>query len=214
MYFKRYLNGIILNLKTIRFISLVPLIILNILIPLLNFAVFKRNGINEELYRNLLQYSQYFMPFFSVWNVIFILREYVESDGKETLYVCSNKCKIKDILGIFLISIINIAIIFIIYGFIFPTMYFEFLRIVSICILFLGITYSIAFLGKSITPVIMVLLLYTLASILSKNKLYFPLFYTLEGISKALYMSHYFILLLIGVLLLFIGTIINKKFVI
>lgn len=211
-HMKLYTIRVYYHLKSIGLLFFVPLIFIDILIPLLNVLEYSKYGVGEELYINILQYSQWFMPLFSVWWIIFVLREYLESDGNELLYVHSNRCKLNDVLCIFFVYILNIAIIFTIYTALFPNMKYEFIKILSISILYLGIVYSFAYFTKSITITLMAILLYTLASIIfSANILVFPLYFTLKRITPSLYFDSYFPLAITGILLLVIGVVLNKK---
>ena len=205
-------NRLIYHLKSIGLLFFIPLVIIDILIPILNIMEYSKYGIGEELYIHILQYSQWFFPFFSVWWVLFVLREYIESDGNELLYVHADRCKLKDILCLFILYIFNITILFSIYTVLFPNMIYEFFKILSVCIFYLGITYFFTYLSKSITITLLILILLTLANItFGNNKMVFPFYYTLDSITISLFINSYLPLILIGFLLLFAGTILNKR---
>ncbi len=205
-------NRLIYHLKSIGLLFFIPLVIIDILIPILNIMEYSKYGIGEELYIHILQYSQWFFPFFSVWWVLFVLREYIESDGNELLYVHADRCKLKDILCLFILYIINITILYFIYDALFPDMKYEFLKILSVCIFYLGITYFFTYLTKSITITLLILILFTLANITyGSNIMIFPLYYTLDKITVSLYINSYLPLMLTGLILLFVGVVLNKR---
>lgn len=207
-----YFYRMIYHLKSIGLLFFVPLVIIDILIPTLNIMEYSKYGIGEELYIHILQYSQWFFPFFSAWWVLFVLREYIESDGNELLYVHADRCKLKDILCLFVLYIFNIAILFSIYATLFPNMKYEFLKILSVCIFYLGITYFFTYLTKSITITLLILIFFTLANItFGSNIMIFPFYYTLERVTVALYINSCLPLMLIGLALLFVGTVLNKR---
>ncbi len=197
------------HFKCLGFSFFVPLIIVNIVIPTLNILVFLKSGITEELYTNILQYTQWLLPFFSVWWVLFVLREYIEPQGNELLYVCKNKCKLTDSIYIFITYIMNIFLLYFAYFLLFSNMRYEFIKILSVCIFYFGLTYFFCFLTKSITLTLMLTILYTLCSIIFSSRLTFPLYYSLEIITLPIFIANYLPLCLIGILLLSLGAVLN-----
>lgn len=199
--------------KNIGWLFWLPIAVFTLLIPGLNYMQYTQSGIKEDLYLNIIRYGQWLMPFFSVWNVIFILRESVEAQGYELFYMIHRQLKIIDILGVFGIGIAFTTLLFIVYGLMFPNMIFEYIRILSISLLFLGIVYSVTYLFKSITPTIMLLLLYVLGTITAvSDEPIFLLFYNREVMSWQLFLSHYLVLILLGISLFWIGYYASKKY--
>ena len=217
MHIKRYLNPCFIRLfyhaKNIGWLFLIPIFIFIVLIPILNYMQYVTGGINQELYLNIIRYSQWLMPFFSVWNVIFSLHESVESEGYELFYMKNHHLKLIDTLVIYGVSFIFITFLFVFYGFLFPNMWLEYIRIVSISFLFLGIAYGGTYLFKSITPTLIILILYVFASIVFVSHYpVFLLFYTLEIMSWQLFFEHYSILLLLGCVCFLVGFFASKKY--
>lgn len=217
MFVKRYLNPyltrLFYHLKNIGGLSRVPMFVFIFLIPILNYMQYTRSGVGEELYLNIIRYGQWLMPLFSVWNVIFVLRESVESEGYELFYMTRHHLKKIDILGIFGMSFTFITLLFIVYGFIFPNMWFEYIRILSISFLFLNLVYGVTYLFKSITPTIMILILYVFGTIVVVDRYpVFLLFYTLEAMTWQLFRDYYLILVLVGCLFFLVGHYTSKKY--
>jgi len=202
-----------LHSRNIGFLFFVPIIIFVILIPILNYFQYTIGGIDEMLYFNIIRYAQWLMPFFSVWNVIFTLRESIEVEGYELFYMPYNRIKAIDVLGIFGISLALITLLFFVYGLTLPNMWLEYLRIISSSFLFLGLVYGITNLFKSITPTIMILIMYLFGSVIAVDHDPIPLlFYTSEMISWQLFLEHYLILVVLGCVCFSIGHVANKKF--
>lgn len=114
MYIKKSLKLLfersIFHLKSLKIIFWIPLVILNVFLPIMNYLQYKTSGFGELLYLNIIQYAQMFIPFCSVWWVIFIARQYVETDGNELYFVTKAKSKIGDYLipfGAFFVAIFN-----------------------------------------------------------------------------------------------------------
>lgn len=72
-----------LELKNLRFYYYVPPVILFILVPLTVLATIKSGGDFPEC--RLI--AQLFIPSFAAWWPLFILKEYLNSAGKELLFV-------------------------------------------------------------------------------------------------------------------------------
>lgn len=185
MHNKRYLGlhceRIILLVKALKINALIPLLFINIIIPLINFAVFLRNGTNEYFITNVNKMNQLFIPFLSCWWVIFIMQLYYEDKGSEILFVNTDKYSIYDIFLLFLTNLINITIMSIPYFFIIEKYFVFFIRIILVCFFYLGITVFTTTLLKSITPTLLLIVLYLLSNIIFHfpEKL-FPFYYSPE----------------------------------
>lgn len=217
MRFKKYLINMFirafLHLKNLRALFFVPLLILNVLIPMLNYMVYKQYGVGERLYLNILEYSLWFMPMASVWWALFALRDYLESEGNELLYVNPNANKFPDIFFLFFLSVLNIAIIFSVYTDFLPHMKYEFFRILTVCIFYFGIVYFLSFLSKSTTITLAAVVLYMLANFYyrGRNIKNFLLYFSTERITEKIFTSDYMPLLLLGILFTFVGVLLNVK---
>lgn len=174
----------ILHLKSIGKHAYVPIIIADIVFPATIYMFSLQTGYTQELYRYIVEYSLFLFPISSIWWPIFILREYLEADGNELLFVNKYRIKIADIIVVFLAFMLNAWIQFIVFTIIFSSMQFEFLRLLCSCIMYLGMSYLIAFSFKSITLTLMTMLIYTLVIITQANEGYnFVFFITNEPIS-------------------------------
>lgn len=218
MCVKRYLVNMykraFYHLKNLGFLVAVPLIILNAIIPILNYLQYSKDGISEELYVNILQYSQWFMPLLCVWWSVFVLRDYIEGEGNELLFTNQNRNKVADMFSLFLLSILNITVIFSVYTFLMPDMKYEYIKIISICVFYFGIVYCVSFITKSTTITLMLIILYTIANVYWGNTIKASplIYYSAEHLTLKIYFSNYLPFLISGLILIFIGTIFNKKF--
>ncbi len=210
-YIIRY-QRLIYHLKSIGKLAFVPIIVVDIIIPIVNFYTYMQGGI-QELRFNIILLAQNFIPFFSVWWIIFVLREYVESDGKELLYVNKSRSKFTDILYLYILYCINMFFIFIIYNLIIPKMIYECIRIFSISMFYFGITYSFIYLTNSTTLSLMLNLIYTIQNIVNIKTPKYPFYYDVNcnNLELDMYFKHYFPLLITGVVFLIIGFKLNKK---
>ena len=91
MHNKKHMSAVFmavrLSLKNVGAVRFAPLVLFDVLYPILLCSM-RFNGTEPEMIEvYLLQMSQVIFPFFSAWDVIFVLREYNESEGNEVLYV-------------------------------------------------------------------------------------------------------------------------------
>lgn len=216
MRVKGYLSRIALRMvyyfKGIGILFWVPLLVVDILLPGLFTARCLSNGADETLRTAMLSINQMLIPLFSAWWPLFILREYVESDGNELLYVYGRRCKVWDILLVYLLYAADIGLMFILYVQWFPEMGMEYLRLMSVCVLYVGVVYALLYLTKSITAACIVVLFYTVISLIGyHDQLVFPLYYQPIPLTWSAYGRYYLPLCLLGCMLLAVGAYLNKR---
>lgn len=212
MHTKKHLR-LYFYLKSMGKLRFVPLIVFDVLLLVLPAAYYYNNGASDDLQLHLLQLTQFFMPLFSVWWAVFALREHLESDGNELLYAGGNHTILKELVQLFLLAMGNIAVLFVFYSVLLPEFAVESLRIVSACIFYFGLSYGLAFFVKSVTIVLLVLLLYTLLNFtVSLPELVFPFFMSRQLLSIEECLTACLPLFLAGLLLSAIGFQANKRF--
>jgi len=59
---------------------------------------------------DFLSYSQIFIPLLSVWWVLFVLREYLEADGNEVLFLCNKNRFLPESVCLFLLYLTAILL--------------------------------------------------------------------------------------------------------
>lgn len=204
------IKRLFLNLKIISYHAFIPFVFLYILIPILNYFEFKKYGVGEELYINILEYTQMLVPFLSVWIILFVFREYLESNGNEVLFIYNNKIKLIDMFLLFLFFIINLFVIYVFYIILFHNMFIEFAKMLCICFFYFGVTYSLLFATKSIPVTLMVLLIYTLYTLFYRIPNSIFNYYSTQAVSVELLISKYIPLFIFGIGFTGLGVALNK----
>lgn len=167
------------HLRGMKAMFWVPIAGLNILIPLLNYRSFLKAGSDEiamlpQEFHRLMAIAA---PVLCVWWVIFVLREYVEPDGAEALYVCPARNKLWDALALFLLFIVNTSLIYTVYIRLFSEMRRSFGMILCVCVFVFGLSFFLMYATKSVTVTLMAVLLYVVVSVLFiEDKNIFPFF--------------------------------------
>lgn len=201
------------TLKNLGGLRFVPLIVFNLVLPILIFMGYRKYGPSELFEMELLDLTQYFLPLFSIWWVVFVLREYLEVDGNELFYIGGRKIIFKELGLVYLVAMLNIMLLIVLCIILLPSFFPESVRIVSACVFYFGLTYCMAFLLKSVSMTLLILLLYTLLNFaLSFNKLFFPLYMSRQLIEIDEWLTICFPLFALGIFLVIVGLWLNKRF--
>ena len=176
---KQFFQRMCLHLKSMGLLVLVPVVVLDFLYPTLIFLAYRNVGFNEYLMMSIKDISYTYLPFFSVWYVIFSLHEYVESDGNELLYVSKRKVRLTDAAILFVLYMSNVALYLVVFSFAFKAIWMFGLMLLCVCFMYLGMTYLLLFASGSLTLTLMGLLIYTLVAVIgSTNVQNFMLYVT------------------------------------
>ena len=209
---KRFVSKLNLQkllLKNIGFLRFFPFIIINIIVPLLILI----NLLNpKNLESNMLIITQYFLPLASAWLSLFAMKEFIEADGREIYYMAGKLNILKEILKLFIISVIDILIILIVCIIFVPALSIEIVRIVSACIFYFSLTYFVSMLGKSTSITLLILILDTLVNVILKSHIIrFPLYCSTNIISYSDVLKLCLPLLITSVILIIFGKIFEKR---
>lgn len=140
-----------LDLKSIRGSYFVPIIAIFVYIPVmiyLNYLTFgNAPGFLESV---TFHEMQRVIPFFSIWWILFGLREHIEGDGVEVLRA-NKKSITKDFLIILFWYILHAILFTVIVSFVFRNYFMEFLVIICQILVFSSVSYIIMILTKTIS---------------------------------------------------------------
>ena len=217
MYFKRNLKNIFfrfaLHLKSLGLIALVPLIITNLISPLLAYLVYGRYGISINLQISIREFSQLLFPLASVWWPMFVMREYIEGDGKELFYINKTNSILFDLFFLFIVELLNIILVFSIYVWLVPQLNYDYIRIVIICLLYFSVILFVGFITNSSATTIFFVILYYIVNVFlgrGQNSA-FLIYFSSEPLTKKSFLSNYLPLLIISVFLMIFGIVLNRK---
>ena len=200
----------ILNLKNLKFLFFIPILLIDIILPILLIISYRTNGVSEEFLIDIRQYCFMILPIASICWSVFSMKDYVGEIGTEILYISNNKVKIVDFFLLLFYSFINIFIIALIVCYTINTAIPIFIAIILISIFLFGLSYCLLYYTKSLTIVIMVDLLYIISSlILGGRYTIFPL-YVLNQITYSNLCYFYLPLGIIGIFLCGLGIERNK----
>ena len=201
-----------LSLKNVGAVRFAPLVLFDVLYPILLCSM-RFNGTEPEMIEvYLLQMSQVIFPFFSAWDVIFVLREYNESEGNEVLFVNKRVSAGTICAVIFCAMLLNISIMMAASCLLIPDFVFEFMRIIPACVFFFGMCGFIISISKSAAISILGGVLYLIANYKFCINKEVPMLYMSFGlVSSELVLQSCLPLLVLGIALAVAGNIISKK---
>ena len=212
---KNFITSVHLHLKSIRFLAFVPFIAVNIIYPLLVYNAYLAFGIDSPLFLSaIISNACAVFPFFSVWAVIFVLREYAESDGNELLYAIKHKCKLGLSAAVFAVFMINGLLWFA--GFaccVNSHLIYDFITVACACFMFFGFTYFLIYLTSSVVLTLMADLFYAFGVIISNFGYSFIFFISGDLLNRKIFMEICLPQLIAGTVFIVSGIVLNKKYV-
>lgn len=170
MLLKKYLNLTIILFKTQKIAALIPIFIYYLVIPILNYAVYLKSGIEFELYSNIVTYMQILIPIFSVWPGSINIREHIEGDGRELLYLANRNSDIFIFAISSVINLICLVPLFSVYCSLFENMVFECARLILFILFFCCTTLSVLIITNNLSLSLSAMLIYVLVSIFADSK--------------------------------------------
>lgn len=211
-YLKRSIRRTYYEVKNACAVFFLCVAVINVLVPLIVLMSWRENGTSQMLYHDIMQYTQMFLPLFSVLCVPFVLREFVEADGNELLYVCKNRLNFSDAVMIYALFMADVAAVYALFNRLQPGLWDEWLRLMCACLFYFGAAYFLVFLTRGVTVTLLVLVGYTIANILIRtDTVRYPLYYIWNTDKTPSMTQLYLPLALTGLALLAAGVVLNWK---
>jgi len=138
-----------LELKNQRLYFFVPPIILFILVPLTVLATIKNGG--GDNFPECATISQLFIPGFAAWWPLFVLKEYLNSPGKELLFVhkYGRDSLVFKMIILWAFYVLFVVIVFIYFIFLFDFVWFLFIAIIIQSLFMVALGYFLALLFQN-----------------------------------------------------------------
>lgn len=202
---KNYFKRVYMLLRGIGRMFFVPVVFVDILLPVMSALSLVHNGISDNAYTDINKLFQMFIPFFSVWWIAFVLRFFIEYDGCEMLFVRKSRNYFPEIAGTAILYIFNISILYLIASAFFGHMIFELVKIIFVCIFCFGVLYFFVRLTFSVNFSLLIVLIYVILNMtVYQMNGKFPLYFNLSPVSESGLISS-FILCVIGIMLMILS---------
>lgn len=148
------------QIKGIHYFVWVPVLVLYIIMPIGNYAVYCYKKNMDMVYGNILETCQYICPIFSIWYILFLLYHYIEQPGCEILYL-NRICKLPDLIIPYAFYAVLMLPLFMVYTYMFPEFWWLYLKLCVVNILYVGMVYALSYTFKRIVAGIIVVLMYS-----------------------------------------------------
>ncbi len=168
-----------LMFRSIGWAFFVPVIVLNMLLPITQWSEYHKSGLSDELLRHIQQTTAIFVPFFSAWWVTLFLRNVMEVSGGEMLYLGRQKQLLRDLLLIFGVYLADISALYTVYMLAFREMRLEFIKILFPCVFLFSLVFFLGSRTKSISFALFLVFFYVLFDyLIAQSHPVFPLYST------------------------------------
>ena len=208
---KKEYSLFLFQLKSIRGLAVVPLIIIFVLIPLILILTMKKYDEIVYVEERFIILSQYFVPALSVWCIGFSFIDLIEGEGNEVYYI-NHRMKDNLILIWLALYLAVIGAGYLIASIWIENMALEYVRIAISCCFYVGIMYSFMYIFSSMTAAFLAVAIYWTESLFGSGinmgvlNCHVGLFAT-----KELIIQHYSWIMVAAVVLYIAGYICNRK---
>lgn len=138
-----------LELKNQRVYYFVPLLIVFLFVPLAVLATIKGGSGNN--FSEFETISQLFIPSFAVWWPIFVLKEYLDSPGKELLFVhrYGKEFLLLKMIFLWVLFVVHVALVFVLFSFLFNFVWYLFIAIAVQSMFMIAFAYLLSMLFQN-----------------------------------------------------------------
>lgn len=210
-YIKSLLQRIKYQLLNLHKLAYVPIFLVYAVVLslfLMNFYTQTQN-VTELAFLN---YTQILIPLASIWCPLFVLKEYLESDGNELLQLYGRRQFLIESACIFTLFMLIIFPLYASVHILINLALWEYLKMILSCVFCFGLMYFLAFSTRALALTLMGILLYIIFQIiLYRDRVIFPFYYSLNAVSAAEIPRYYLPLALVGLFFLFLGNKFSKK---
>lgn len=203
MLFKKNLDTLLIRFKTMGKMAFVPLIVLFIILPVIFINSYMIDMMQDAV---IMMLTSIFVPILSVWWVLMFLKEFIESDGNEVLFVYGKKSQLSSVIILSVLYMVCVCVLLCVCGIFFPTLFLWLLCLLMTCVLNVGLAYFLAFLTRSIAITFVPILFIAALPFINRSLLLFD-----GGLSWEKVLIFYLPQALVGVLFMFLGHLLNKK---
>jgi len=197
-----------LELKNLRFYYFVPLVVLFVLVPLTVIASVKQYGPSFPSFTVICQLH---IPCFSPWWPLFVLKDYLNSPGKELLFVY--KQRRDSLLGktvvLWVLYVLHILVVFFAATFLYDFVWFLFVAVVIQSMFLTALAYFLAILLQNTFVPLITTFTYSLMFMLAGG--YSPLNIFTQGLSDASSLDKSVFVFIAAVIFFYVGYQVEKR---
>lgn len=203
------------SLKNLRFFYFIPVIINLLYMPFMSFLMYQSYYDNIDIYYRIMS-NQFnlFLPIASVWWSVFTLKEFIESDGNEVLYLyCKPLYILKMQLLVFSIYGLHLVVFMLGFNLFFDGFYFVIVQLLVSSFALCSFVYFVSFALKSTGVALLLSIVYSMflnVFDLDKKLVVISIFPQTTQITKSSLLNVFFVFVL-GVIMYLLGLLISKN---
>lgn len=160
LYRKIKLSTLGLYLKAVSKLWLVPLLTVNVLVPVISAVLYKNGGAGAE--SDIVTVMYFLLPISTVWTSIFVSEFFFSDRTRDVLFFYSRKKRFAVSQLFFLLPLVNVAVVTLLHFRCLSYSVSMAVNLLCIGVLFYGIAMLILRLSGSATMAVLALLLYEL----------------------------------------------------
>lgn len=204
------IKRIIIILKSMGGYFWLPLIVLYIILPIYQQSYFLIFVDLEEQQREFFEISQIFLPVLGIWWQFFVFRTLIENEGKEVIYGCDHKAKIRFVYWMFIIYQLLLLPTYVYYQIKFPDAYLEIMRLVLQTLVLITAFYCLAYLFSSSVIGFLLVFVYCMIALFVQEQVDFISIFSLGNLAREV--SIFKVIIQIILIIIFnIGGVIFEK---
>lgn len=208
---KKEYSLFLFQLKSIRGLTIVPLIVIFVLIPLILILTMKKYDEISYVEERFIILSQYFVPALSVWCIGFSFIDLIEGEGNEVYYI-NHRMKDNLILIWLALYLVIVGAGYLIASVWIENMALEYVRIAISCCFYVGIMYSFMYIFSSMTAAFLGVAIYWTDSLFGGEVSIGVLnCYDMLSVTGDMIIQKYIWIMLAAVVLYIIGYICNMQ---
>ena len=196
-------------LKSIHGLWILPIVIINLIVPLFNFFIYKLN--NNDMVIDIEKIIFFFFPRFSVWTGVFVAEIFFSDKTKDVFFFFGNKKRFETTIVYFLCFLINALAVILLHFYCIDDLIGFLFKILSVAVFYYGLSMLVMFFSKSAPITIMVLLLYDLINTFVSSSKVFLLYENFEILTLKMFLTNYFPLIFVAIVFIVIVFKGNKE---
>lgn len=189
-------------LKSINGLWILSIVIINLIVPLFNFFIYKLN--NKDMVIDIEKIIFFFFPMFTVWTGVFVAEIFFSDKTKDVFFFYSNKKRFETTIVYFLCFLIDALVMILLHFYCIDDLIGFIFKILSVSVFYYGMSMFVMFFSKSAPITIMVLLLYDLINTFVSSTKVFLLYENFEILTLKMFLTNYFPLIFVAIVFIVI----------
>lgn len=187
-------------LKSIHGLWILPILIINFVVPLFNFFIYKLNNSDMEI--DIEKIIFFFLPMFSVWTSIFVAELFFSDKTKDSFFFYGNKKRFLTTWLYFVVFLADTLVVVLLHFYCLNDFIGLSIKIFSVSLFYYGLAMYILYFSKSAAITVMILLLYDLTNTFLNGIHFFFFYENFDKLDFLTAMIQYFPLIIGAVLLI------------